>query len=260
MQHRLITLIAGLGVAALSGTALADTTLTYKSRDGETGMVYSIVDDGVSLDNRAAEATMLYDISTKTFTMIDHGEKTYTEVTEEARQQMQQQMTDARKQSMEALKDQIAGLPKEAREKILKGTQAGIGAGQKGLSKGMETRVERTGRMETVNGYECEVVRVGVMFSSSEICLADNAAVGMPASASATMEKMNEGMRELSGSIMQGLGASMPGGPGLEGIAVRITSDGTTWHLSDLSTGNVDPAAFQVPNGYEKQDIMLQGN
>ncbi len=260
MRHRFIMLIAGLGTAALSCNALAGTTLTYKSRDGETGMVYSIDNGKVSQEDRAGDATMLYDASTKTITMIDHGEKTYTVVTDEARQRMQQQVSDARKQSMDALKDHVSGLPAGARDKILKGTQAGVEAGQKGLSKGMETRVERTGRVETVNGYECEVIRLGVMFSSSEVCFADNAEVGMPASAAATMKKMNQGIRELGGSIMQGLGASMPGGPDLEGVAVRITGDGTTWILSDLSTGDVDPAAFAVPDGYEKQEIMAEGN
>ncbi len=260
MRHRFIMLIAGLGTAALSGNALAGTTLTYTSRDGETGMVYSIADDKVSQENRAGSATMLYDASTKTITMIDHEEKTYTEVTEEARERMQQQITDARKQSMDALENHVSGLPTEARDKILKGTQAGVEAGQKGLSKGMETRVERTGRMETVNGYECEVIRLGVMFSRSEICFADNSEVGMPASAMATMKKMNQGMRELSGSLMQGLGATMPGGPDLEGVAVRMTGDGTTYTLSDLSTGDVNPAAFAVPDGYEKQEIMAAGN
>ncbi len=260
MRHRFIMLIAGLGAAALSGTALAGTTLTYTSRSGDTGMVYSIDGPRVSQENRAGNATMLYDASTKTITTIDHGEKTYTVITEEARKRMQQQITDARKQSMEALENSVSGLPAGARDKILKGTQAGVEAGQKGLSKGMETRVERTGRIETVNGYECEVIRLGVMFSSSEICIADNAEVGMPASAATTMEKMNQGMRELGGSVMQGLGASMPGGPGLEGVAVRITSDGTTYVLSDLSTGDVDPAAFEVPDGYEKQEIMGEGS
>lgn len=260
MQHRFIMLIAGLGAAALSGGVLADTTLTYNSRDGETGMVYSIANQKVSQENRAREATMLYDASTKTITMIDHEEKTWTEVTEETRRRMQQQISDARQQSMKALEEHVSGLPAGARDKILKGTQAGVEAGQKGLSKGMETRVDRTGRMETVNGYECEVIRLGVMFSSSEICLAGNAEAGMPASAAATMEKMNESMRELGGSVLQGLGAGMPGGPGLEGVAVRITSDGTTYILSDLGTGDVDPAAFEVPDGYEKQEIMAEGD
>lgn len=260
MHHRFIMLVAGLGVTALSGTALAGTTLTYKSRDGETGMVYSIDDQRVSQESRAGNATFLYDASTKTITTIDHGEKTYTVITEEARERMQQQITDARKQSMEAMEDSVAGLPAGAREKILKGTQAGVGAGQKGLSKGMETRVERTGRMETVNGYECEVIRLGVMFSNSEICFADNAEVGMPESAASTMKRMGQGMRELSGSVMQGLGSSMPGGPDLEGVAVRITSDGTTYILDDLGTGDVDPAAFEVPDGYEKQEFMGEGS
>lgn len=261
MQRGFVILIAGLGMAALSGGALAGTTLTYKSRDGQTGMVYSIADQKISHENRARDATMLYDTSTKTITMIDHGEKTYTEITEATRQRMQQQMSAAREQSMEALEGQLSDLPAEAREKILKGTQAGVEAGQKGLSRGMETRVERTGEMDTVNGYECEMIRLGVMFSSSHICLADNAEVGMPASAAAAMKKMNQGMREVSGSVMQGLGANMPGGPGLEGVAVRITSDdGTTYVLSDLSTGDVDPVAFEVPDGYEKQEIMAGGN
>lgn len=260
MEHRFIMLIAGLGAAAVSGSALADATLTYKSRDGETGMVYSIAGERVSHESRDQNATMLYDVSTKAITMIDHDEKTYTVITAETRERLQQQMTDARKQSMEALKNQVSGLPKETREKILKGTQSGVEAGQQGLSKGMETRVERTGKMETVNGYECEVIRIGVMFSSSEVCIADNAEVGMPASAAATMQEMSEGVREISGSVMQGLGASMPGGPELEGVAVRITSDGTTYTLSDLSTGDVDPAAFEVPGGYEKQEVTAGSN
>lgn len=260
MRHRFIMLIAGLGAAAVSGSALADTTLTYKSRDGATGMVYSIAGEKVSQDSRDQNATVLYDVSTKAITMIDHDEKTYSVITAETRARLQQQMTDARKQSMDALKNQVSGLPKETREKILKGTQSGVEAGQKGLSKGMETRVERTGKMETVNGYECEVIRIGVMFSSSEVCIADNAEVGMPASAAATMQEMSQGVREISGSVMQGLGASMPGGPDLEGVAVRITSDGTTYTLSELDTGDADPAAFEVPAGYEKQEIMTGSN
>lgn len=259
MHHRFIILLAGLGVATLSGGALADTTLTYSSRDGETGMVYSITDSKASMESRVQNATMLYDASTKTITMIDHDEKTYTVITEEARQQMQEQMAAARDQSMQAMKDQLAGLPEGARDKILKGTQAGVAAGQKGLSKGMETRVERTGKMDTVNGYECEMIRVSVMTSTSFICIADNAEVGMPASAAATMKKMNEDMRAIAGSVMQGLGANMPGGPDLEGVAVRMTSDGTTYTLTDLSTGDVDPAVFDVPDGFEKQEIMTGG-
>lgn len=260
MQHHFIMLIAGLGAAALSGSALAGTTLTYKSRDGETGMVYSIAGQKVRQEDRAGDATVLYDASTKAITMIDHGEKTYTVITEETRQQMQQQVTEARQQSMKALENSVSGLPAGAQDKILKGTQAGVEAGQKGLSKGMETRVERTGETDTVNGYECEVIRLGVMFSHSEICLADNAEVGMPANAAAAMKEMNQGMRELGGSLMRGLGASMPGGPDLEGVSVRMTGDGTTYVLSDLSTGDVDPAAFDVPDGYEKQEIMAEGH
>jgi len=259
MHHRFIILIAGIGAAALSGVALAGTTLTYDSNDGETGMVYSIADSKASMENRAQNATMLYDASTKTITMIDHEEKTYTVITEEARQRMQQQMTAARDQSMQLMKEQLAGLPEGAREKILKGTQAGVQAGQKGLSKGMETRVERTGRMDTVNGYECEMIRISVMTSTSFICIADNAEVGMPASAAATMKQMNEDMRAIAGSVMSGLGANMPGGPDLEGVAVRMTSDGTTYTLTDLSTGDVDPAVFEVPAGFEKQEIMTGG-
>lgn len=260
MHHRFIMLVAGIGAAALSGTALAGATLTYTSRAGDTGMVYSIDGQRVSQDNRAGNTGMLYDASTKTITTIDHSEKTYTVITEETRQRMQEQITEARKQSMKAMEESVAHLPKSARDKILKGTQAGVSAGQSGLSKGVEVRVERTGRMDTVNGYECEIVHIAVMFSSSETCLADYAEVGMPADAAATMGKMNEGMRELGGSVMQGLGASMSAGPEIEGIAVRITTDGTTYVLSDLSTGAVDSAAFAVPDGYKQQELMAEGN
>ncbi len=105
-----------------------------------------------------------------------------------------------------------------------------------------------------------EVIRLGVMFSSSEVCFASNAEVGMPANAAATMNEMSQGVREISGSVVQGLGATMPGGPDLEGVAVRITSDGTTYTLTDLSTGDVDPAVFEVPGGYEKQEITTGSN
>jgi hypothetical protein len=259
MRHAFTLLITGLAALGLSGHALAGTTLTYKSRDGDVGAVYSVTDRKLSSDSRSENATMLYDASTETITMIDHDERTYTVVTREALERVEQQMAEARKMQNEALKDSVAGLPKDMQEKILAGTQKGIQAGQTGLSKGMETRVERTGETDTVNGYDCEVIRLGVMFSSSEICLASNDEVGMPADAAATMKEMNEAMRRLSGSFMKGLGAKLPGGPGLDGVAVRTTNGSQTYILDELRTGDIDPAVFAVPDGYEKQELMTDG-
>ena len=259
MRRKAICVVTAVGATALAGGAVAGTTLTYETPDGATGMTYSITADRLSMDSPARDSTIIYDVAADRMTTVDHGERTYTVITAETRAQMEKQISDAQRAQMQAMEDSVEHLPPEAREKILAATKSGVSAGQKGLSEGMKTRVNRTGRIETVNGYECEVIRLRVMMGSSEICLASNAEVGMPAEAAAAMKKMSQGMRQLSGSIMRGLGSTMPGGPGLEGVAVRIRSGGETYVLSDLSTGSVDASKFAVPDGYEEQELMTQG-
>lgn len=258
MRRNAISLIAVLGAAALPGGALAGTTLVYETPDGATGMTYSITEDRVSMDNPPQGSTIIYDVKADRMTMVNHDERTYTVVTAEAREKMEKQLSDARSAQMKAMEESVSHLPPETREKILEGTKSGISAGQKGLSEGMKTRVDRTGETDTVNGFDCEVVRMRVMMSSSEICLASHSEVGMPADAAASMKRMAEGMRKLGGSVMKGLGSSMPGGPGLEGVAVRIRNSDNTHVLSDVSTGSVDAGKFAVPDDYEEQEIMTQ--
>lgn len=258
MLRACLASIIALLLYGIATAAMADTTLHYTAADGSGERVYEFKGDRMRVNNDDQNTTMIYDRSADAMTLIDHDDRSYAVVTAETRKQVRQSMSDAQQQAMQDMRERLSKLPADQRKAIMDSMKKGLHAGGTGLSKAMEVHVEKTGETATVNGYHCEIIVTRVANSRTRACVASNEEVGMPANVSATMAALSESVRKLSGGLLQGLGASLPTAPEMGGTAVRTRSnDETTYTLSELGTEPVPASAFQVPDGYEKQEMQV---
>jgi hypothetical protein len=197
--------------------------------------------------------------------MIDHEKKTYTVMDEATLKELAAQMS----QAMAAMEQALAAVPESQRKKMEEMMKAHMPV-QAGSAEPSELRA--TGDSDTVNGYPCtryEVWRGGAKESEHWVTGWSNVEGGDEVAE--VFESMAGFFQELIDSLPDFLGArgaadaayahmrEMKGFP----VVTRTYGAGGALEMETALTSSesvsLEPATFEPPAGYKRQDMMQQG-
>lgn len=251
-------LVAGVacGLLALGATAQADALLHYMDDEGLESQIL-VRGEIVRMElNEAISGTsgyMLFDAATDQLTVVDDTEQTYTPLTREVMDQQMRELTDM----VSDLRRQMEQLPPEVRQQLEE--QLGIGA--EGFDAEIRTRT--TGEQRAIGDFTCdehEVLIDGRV--QSTVCVSDPDALGLARddfdALGALMDRLYElsvNALEAGGPMASQMGASLL--PRVDGIPLEVSErDGVTTRLAGISTDDLSPELFTVPDRYAERDLF----
>jgi hypothetical protein len=194
------------------------------------------------------------------FIVVDHNDKSYIVMDEAMVQEMGQKVNAA----MEQMRAQLADMPPEQRamvEQMMQGQMAGM---MESEEEAIPTRVEQTGSGSWQSGPCTEYAVYEGDEKTKQICAAPLSEVEGAGEAMAAFKNMAKFINSLAESMPGPLGESMAENPmglidQIDGFPVRTVDyvDGqvsaeTT--LSSVADSDLDPALFEIPEGYTQQD------
>ena len=202
-------------------------------------------------------AYMIFDAGANHFTMIDVDRKTYMVFDQE----QIQELVSMQKRAMEQMEASLANLPAAQREQMRKMMSGMMGGGKTG-AKARPHRYVRSGKTETVAGYDCEVLEVYVGEDRiAEQCVVGQEQLGIPADDYNTMKAMQEFIVELVSQFPVVDEQIMEyGEPGHDEIPVRYShyskmTGTTSGELRSINLETIDASRFEIPKGYKQQKM-----
>ena len=232
----------------VSTTAFADVTMTFS--DGSFVKIneryVAIGDDygfGIIEDGK------------DTFIMVDHGERSYMEVSATFADDVSAMMAAQMEQM-------LADVPPEQRamiEQSMKGMMPGGGA----MPEPPKMMVRKTGDTDSVAGYKCSEVEISYGTGQAEemSCVATTSELGISGRDFASMAAAMRAISRMAG--MDGEDDTLVDFEAMGGIPIR-TRDlpaGDAEELVSLSKDDLDDSDFAVPDSYTKvsmEDMMMQ--
>jgi len=194
------------------------------------------------------------------FIVVDHGDKSYIVMDEAMVQEMGVKVNAA----MEQMRAQLADMPPEQRamvEQMMQGQMAGMMGSEE---ESIPTRVEEMGSGSWQSGPCTEYAIFEGEQKTQQICAAPLGEVEGADEAMAAFKNMAKFINSLAESMPGPLGESMAENPmglidQIDGFPVRTVDyvDGQVSSETNLSTvegRDLDPALFDIPDGYTQQD------
>jgi hypothetical protein len=245
------------GSVANAGAVMESVMRDLTAGRPERSMITSAQGGSMRVDVKPEGSTMIF--KDDVFYMLDPKAKTYTAMDRATIKQMADQMAPMIKQ----MQDQLARMTPEQRAQMEKM----MGRAMPGAPKQSAPTIRKTSRTGQGAGQACtysEVVEDGVV--SSEVCTV------APGKLSGGQEFMEAGLK--MGNLMKDMLASMPNlqqmatdttamYQQLGGIPVltRTFVDGkpaTETLVKSMRSESVPAAAFELPAGYTKRDLLRQ--
>lgn len=233
--------------------ASAGTVMEYVTKNsGRTHTVMKISEGRVLVADQGQADSMLYTEQGDRMYIINHDERQYSMLDEEAMKRLSGQVDAA----MSELDEQLASLPPAQREQMKKMMGGMMDMGK----KMMEPEITRTGRSGEYSGIACEYVNLRIPnVMESEMCVAEIGSLDIPADDLATMESMNEHMQRISDMMSESLGMNIPFNQ-VGGIPVFIRDEDTPSGrvLQVNPDASVSGSEMNIPDGY--REVPLEGS
>jgi hypothetical protein len=241
------------GVLFATAATLADSRIEFKTTEG-TGTAFQsiLIGQGKIRQDADKNTSAILDPGAGVITMLDHSKKTFTRLTRADVDQLAKTLDDAMKQMEQAM----ASMPPQMQERM-KGMMGGGAMGA--------VEVVDTGKTGSVAGRSCRIFESKAMGRLvAENCLADSAAIELPASDRATVAAAMAWGKEIADKLLKGplsaIGSAMPFRGGLVPLrSTTIASDGsrTTSEFVGVTNATASAEAFAVPAGYTEKKIEL---
>ena len=254
---RVAALCFGVSVAALADTKLEiQHTEPGKSATSQTVMITA---GKARMDqSQAGDTILLFHQSANKFYAIQNDQKSYLVFDPETAGEMMGQASEMQKQMMAQLEERMAEMPEAQREQM-KAMMSKMGQPMPQMQEKEPTRYEARGDSGSAAGIDC---RWYDAFEGAkkirELCLAPRGSLGMDTSDAATMKAMQSSMKSMvdsfgnSGMFQDDMPDGMP-------VRVRHLDDNgkvsSEQVVSNVSHGALDQSLFEVPAGYEKQEM-----
>lgn len=240
--------------------ALADTTLQYtSSTHPDHATIIQVRDGDVLMGDKRSK--MLFKDGKQELVIIDHRSKSFMVFDEETAKRLEQQMGAMQQQmsaAMAQMEKEMENMSEEQKAQIrqMMGNQMPSGGARKPLT----TTVKQQGK-ETVAGVTCSQMQVLVNGKpTGDVCVATAGVLSVETKDYEAMVKATDTiskiMERMSGNIDND--AVSMNLRAMRGIPVRMRdlADGDVSTLESRSSADLDPAIFQVPAGYHKQDML----
>lgn len=260
-------ILIALTLAALALPASAGVRYDIESSYSGTSQETSIDVDGsrmrlnVASDDTGRDGYMVFSGDRREMMIINTKDRSYF-VIDEAQMK---QLAETVNQAMASMEQALAAMPESQRaqmEKMMKSRMPAMAEPRE------PSELKKTGASDTVNGYDCtiyEIWRSGVR--ERELCVTSWGNVAGGREVAQVFAEMGEFMTEMLDSLPK-IGGRTLGDATFEhmkeidGFPVRTReygSDGVLDGESELRSSTetaIDPAEFEPPKGYKKQDLM----
>ena len=154
MKSKLNLILAGL--VASSMTATADTLITSVDQDGATTRIY-VSAGKTGAVNENGQTDFIYDGNKGEMVALNHEEKGYLQMDEQAMAKMASGLNQMQQQMMSMMQEQMADMSPEEREQM----RQMMGSMMPGMDNKKEAlRIDETGKSDKVNEHSCKWVSV----------------------------------------------------------------------------------------------------
>lgn len=211
-------------------------------------------------DPQQPNAQVMFDSKKQVMTVLNHANKTYTELNPKTMEGLANQMNAMQQQMMA----QMQSLPPEHREKMkqMMGDNYDKLMGQ--AASAPKPRLVSTDKTRKIQGYQCKVAEFHMHGEkTSEVCLASADELGISKEDYQTMESFLGFVAEMS--------KKLPNGDDIMGEFAAWRAEGsvipiqetryengkatTSRELVSVSKDKVDSEQFNIPKNYSKQDL-----
>lgn len=259
---RMKSIITGVACGALVGVmsgplhAAAGLLIVEKTTQGGTATTNQIQIEAnrmraESTGPRGEKQVVIFDGARQVLTMIDHENKSYTEMTKADAERLGAQMADA----MAQIQKQLAGMPPEQRaqiEGLMKGRMGGAGgaapkpqfrkAGTETVGKWTCTRYE---------GYEGET-------RTSEVCTVEPKVLGLTEADFAFTKQFVEFFKKIVPQMAaQAFAIGTVEQQGFAGVPIKrkisVLGREITTEITDVTRQTFADASYAVPAGYQQK-------
>jgi len=269
MRPQPLLAAAGLVLASLviSPALLADATLTFsdsRSPEQTSFLVHDgrILMQGVSRDG--GKFSSIYDSRKRHFLMIDHGRKQYYVMDEATLNQQMEMMDQAKKMMRQQMEARLKDLPAEQRKMMEQRMKAMFEPPKAPPAPKIE--VQDSGKGKEVNGIPCRIYRILANGKPErETCVAQPDALGLARADYDALRSMFRYMSEMADRFSQHMGGARQQNTAelmtrIDGVPVAMHHlvRGYESRLEGLSTDALDPALFEVPDGFTRVDPVAE--
>ncbi len=265
MESRRIYGLSGVVMALAAAPATADTTLQMDIRSAHPMQQTIQVSQGrVRVDTgvQGRGTVILYREGSDQYQILDGREKTVMTITRQQAQQTMQQAAGMMQQMQAMMAERMKNMPPEQQAQMAQMMAQAPGAG--GARPKPEIRT--TGRSDKVGSWSCKIVEVvEAGQGTSELCIAQPKALGIPERDHQTLQGFFKLMASLADSARRGMGgggqAPFFGPDALPGVPVRAvhTYGGkqSRMQLTQVATGQLSGSLFEVPKDYRPMQMPM---
>ena len=258
MKFILAGIVTGAAVCALSGSlhAAAGVLIVEKTTSGGSATTNQIQIESnrmraESAGPRGEKQVVIFDGARQVLTMIDNGNKTYTELTKEDADRLGAQMSDA----MAQIKKQLATMPPEQRAKIEAMMTGRMGGAGGVLPKPTYRRAgtDTAGKWPCTkyDGYEGDK-------KTSEVCTVDPKTLGLSdADFTVTRQFVEFFKKVIPALASQAFAVGSVEQDGFAGVPVKrsltLLGRPMTTEIVEVTRQTFPDASYAVPAGYQKK-------
>lgn len=253
----------------LCSNAFAGYVYEFQNSDKGSGNVTLMVEgDKIRFTSTEDQGSdMIFDASSSTMTMLEHGRKRFMQLDKETIEALAKQIEDA----MAEMEKQLASMP-PAQRKMVEGMMKGK---MKSMGEALpELTFKRTGETDTKSGYDVEKVLLlkdGV--EASELWIADwddvDGSIELKKSLKAMSDVFNKMIKAFSKGPMAGMISrnatsnwfgQIEDIGGMPIVSIELDANGKAKSQTILSSAeekDIEASAFEIPKGYKKQKMKM---
>lgn len=247
--------------AAAPRAASAAVTIVVQRGTGPQRTIYADGDHlRMDLPETAEQTGILIDAAARKMIVLNDREKTFTEITEDDLKRVQGQLTAARAQMAEQMKN----MSPEQRKQMEQMMGPMAAAALKGSDKPSEWKFQPLGTKKTVNGFACQMYQVMLNGKAhEEDCIAAWGSLPVKKSDFSGLEKFSQRVNESLGFGARGPGIPLfhqyPGLPITRVVLEEGGGRGEEEQVKSIKAGAIPTGAFTVPAGYQKKQMPALG-
>ncbi len=256
----IITLFSNPGIA---GEVIKVINKDLGDPEAKEETMQFLFSDGFMKMTDGDDSEMIFDSSAKNMTVITHSDKSYMIFDQTTASSVKSEMEKAMEEAM-------ANVPPEQRamvENMMKNRMSAMGGPQQPQMDVQETEIRKTGRSDTIAGYDCEYYEAfrGDQ-KDSEYCVASWSELDVGDNIQQSFSSMAEFMEGFLEEFRKMSPVKMNDNPfsymdEMDGLPVlnRQYSNGKASHESVLVSiveQDIDESEFAVPATYQKRDMM----
>ena len=209
------------------------------------------------------ESDMIFNSSAKNMTVITHSDKAYMIFDQSTASNVQSEID-------KAMEEALASVPPAQRpmiEKMMKQKMSAMGGGQSQQATIPEIEIKKTGRTDTINGYNCEYYEAFKDDQKeAEYCVASWSDLDISDDTQQSFVNMADFMKGFLEELSKMAPVQMGDNPfsnmeKMNGFPIlnREFSNGKAIResiLSSISIKDIDKSEFDVPESYQKRNLM----